>query len=177
MAIVGPAMARAYRRSASIDQRGEIIIRYTHWYVVFALVGLVITTSCFSMVYLLRPSVGLIVLCSMMGLVFSGITYDFLRKAATRLVVTDEGLIQRGFGKSIDIRWSDASVDAIERVDGTVVIRDSGNQKLVVSDHMVGAKAVESFVARYVPRERVRVAISPLGEPAHFFRPYERSSE
>jgi hypothetical protein len=58
-----------------------------------------------------------------------------------------------------------------------VVICGSVNQTIVVSEHMVGAKALECFVARHVPRERVRVATSPLGRPAHFFRPYERSSE
>jgi hypothetical protein len=61
------------------------------------------------------------------------------------LVASDEGLIQRGFGKPIHIRWSDASVDAIERVDGAVVIRGENDQEVVVSEHMVGAKALESY--------------------------------
>lgn len=177
MSVLGPAMARAYRRSTRLDARRRVIIRYTHWYLAFAIVGLLITLSAFSMGYVLRSSMAGVVMCSMMALVFGGITYDFLRKATTRLMVTDEGLAQRNFGKGTNIRWSDASVDAVERVDGAVVIRGNDGQEVVVSEHMVGAKALESFVARNVPRERVRVAASPLGKPAHFFRPYERSSE
>jgi hypothetical protein len=69
MGVLGPAMARAYRRSTKRVEKGRVIVRYTRWYIVFALAGLVSTVFPMVAAYVGRSSVALLVVCAAMALV------------------------------------------------------------------------------------------------------------